>query len=297
MILFAISWNIFHMITSFHRLQIQELVIMLGFIGFSSISSYLELTTERNTFILEKQVRIENQRVDILDNLLDKLIISSLPREIYDRMRVSEETICDWMPNCCIMFVKVWGFAEEIIGEDDPRKCLSILEQLFNQYDERTLQSSHAHKIKSTGEYYLVRGDSTLDILLEALQFLQIAEESLPLSYHVTIGVTTGPVVMAVLGSTRLNYDCFSSTVNLASRLCTSAEPSTIQITEDTVNFLNERNQDLSLRFIARPEKVNLKGIKIAQTYYVESADFIFNIPPMNTKNESTSEDAYANPH
>mmetsp|Transcript_4920 Transcript_4920/g.18505 ORF Transcript_4920/g.18505 Transcript_4920/m.18505 type:complete len:1291 (-) Transcript_4920:8-3880(-) len=277
----VVGWLTYHMVTEFNLLQIQHICTLVAFVGLMGFAAYTELFSYRQAFVLEQQVRLETRKVETLDKLLDKLILSSLPREVYERMRVSRDTICDWMPSCCIMFLKLWGFSEEVLYSDDTKSCLAVLERLFNKYDESTLEESDVFKIKSSGEYYLARGDSTLSVLLKAVEFLKIAQETLSAPYHVTIGVSTGPVVMAVLGSTRLNYDCFSTTVNLASRLCTTSEPSRVHVTEDTVNFLHERNQDLALHFTRRAEKVDLKGIDVLQTYFVES---------LNTAAESDTE-------
>ena len=81
---------------------------------------------------------------------------------------------------------------------------------------------------------------------------------------HVKIGIHTGKVCAGVLGATKLQYDVFGDTVNLASRLTTSAEWRTIQISASTEAIIRG-----SFDTIDRGE-VLLKGKGLVRVFVID---------------------------
>jgi class 3 adenylate cyclase len=76
-------------------------------------------------------------------------------------------------------------------------------------------------------------------------------------------GINSGDCIAGITGKKKPAYDCWSDTVNIASRMCSTAVPGVIQITEQTYNLLPDslRNQFLIRRL------VHVKGIGMVDTY------------------------------
>jgi len=84
------------------------------------------------------------------------------------------------------------------------------------------------------------------------------ADTGLPLKAR--IGVHTGPVVGGVIGTTRLAYDYWGDTMNVASRLQAAAPPNGIAVSEATY-FRTHQEQEYE------PQTALLKGIGEVQIY------------------------------
>jgi adenylate cyclase len=87
-------------------------------------------------------------------------------------------------------------------------------------------------------------------------------------SLGLRVGIAAGPVTAGVIGRRRLAYDVWGDTVNLASRLQSTAEAGSIQVSDATVRLL-----DGSLPFEPRPS-VEIKG-KGRMTTYVLDPDLV----------------------
>jgi class 3 adenylate cyclase len=90
------------------------------------------------------------------------------------------------------------------------------------------------------------------------------AETGLPL--QVRVGIHSGPVVGGVIGATRMAYDYWGETMNMAARLEGQAEPGGIAVSEST--FLRTRRKDL----FSLPELAPLKGVGEAPVYRIKPA-------------------------
>ena len=89
------------------------------------------------------------------------------------------------------------------------------------------------------------------------------AETAIPLQAR--IGIHTGPVVGGVIGTSRLAYDYWGDTMNVASRLQAAAPPNGIAVSEATY-FRTRAEQDYE------PHATLLKGIGEAQIYLARLA-------------------------
>jgi adenylate cyclase 9 len=69
------------------------------------------------------------------------------------------------------------------------------------------------------------------------------------------IGVNIGPVTAGVIGTTKLYYDIWGDTVNIASRMYSTGVEDRIQVSEETRRLLIDR-YDFQYR-----DKIDVKGV------------------------------------
>eukprot|EP00998_Keelungia_sp_KM082_P005542 NODE_1858_length_1198_cov_11.888889_g1842_i0.p3 GENE.NODE_1858_length_1198_cov_11.888889_g1842_i0~~NODE_1858_length_1198_cov_11.888889_g1842_i0.p3 ORF type:complete len:123 (-),score=32.98 NODE_1858_length_1198_cov_11.888889_g1842_i0:829-1170(-) len=82
------------------------------------------------------------------------------------------------------------------------------------------------------------------------------------------MGIHTGMLCGAVVGGEkRVVYDVFGDTVNMASRMMTSAEPGTIQASAEVADVV--RQLDWDGVYLHGPAAQSIKGKGLVQTYVV----------------------------
>ncbi|MEO1489020.1 MAG: adenylate/guanylate cyclase domain-containing protein, partial [Pseudomonadota bacterium] len=131
-------------------------------------------------------------------------------------------------------------------------------------------------KVKTVGDAYLAvaGGNSSRDKdAVNAIQFaqclireVQALSESTGIPVSVRVGIHTGNVVGGVVGAQRLAYDYWGSTMNVASRIESIAEPGTITVSEST--YL----EAFGKMAFSESRTVELKGVGQRKVYKVESA-------------------------
>jgi class 3 adenylate cyclase len=112
------------------------------------------------------------------------------------------------------------------------------------------VQEHGLEKIKTIGDAYMVAGGISVPQPNHAEAIAELAislrEEVVRLnlqydtSIRLRIGISTGPVIAGVIGRKKIAYDVWGETVNLASRMESTAEAGKIQVSESTYEQLKE---------------------------------------------------------
>ncbi len=79
--------------------------------------------------------------------------------------------------------------------------------------------------------------------------------------WHARIGLHRGPVVAGVIGTSKFVYDLWGDAVNVASRLETTAQPGTIQVSAAVAEAVRDAFE------LERRGAVDLKGKGSTETY------------------------------
>ena len=167
------------------------------------------------------------------------LLLNILPQAIIDRLGDGETTIADRYDSVTVLFSDLVGFTS-ISSELEPQLLVSDLNRLFSEFD--ALCRTEVEKIKTIGDAYLAVGglpgtrtDHTTAVaelalgMVEAVVRLNRSSDS---NWKIRIGVHSGPAVAGVIGTRKFVYDVWGDTVNVASRLESSAEPNQIHVSE-----------------------------------------------------------------
>jgi class 3 adenylate cyclase len=251
---------------------------LLTRIGVSDISKVYTLTNFSTFFVFAlyfnwdvdrraRKVFTANAALEAERAKTEELLYNVLPQEVAARLRAGE-AVADSFSDLTAIFVDLAGFST-LSKRLSPGHLVQMLNTFFSAAD-RCAERHGIEKVKTIGDAYLAviggmasgGGDSKAAILfardliadLEAMA----AESGLPLMAR--IGVHTGPAVGGVIGSTRLAYDYWGDTMNVASRLQGHAPLNGIAVSEATW-FQTRAIQDFEA------QSVVLKGIGETQAY------------------------------
>ncbi|MEM7181965.1 MAG: adenylate/guanylate cyclase domain-containing protein, partial [Spirochaetota bacterium] len=176
----------------------------------------------------------------------ENLLLNILPGRIANELKETGKVESVFYEKVTIVFTDFVGFTK--IVETMPVKTLvQELDAYFTQFDE-ILSRNKMEKIKTIGDAYMFAGGlpeqnttHAIDACLAAIEMREIMNkirdlrETLSLPYwEIRIGINTGDVSAGVVGLNKFTYDIWGDSVNVASRMESSGEPSKINISRST---------------------------------------------------------------
>ncbi|HEX6844596.1 MAG TPA: adenylate/guanylate cyclase domain-containing protein [Actinomycetota bacterium] len=196
----------------------------------------------------------------------DHLLANTLPAAIVGQLKGGAEpgsaSLARDHPNVTVLFADLVSFTERA-GQIPAADLVAELDRLFTRFDVLA-RDLGVEKIKTVGDAYLAvagapeeRPDHARAVAELALAMRESVGDlrwATGEPMRVRIGVASGPVVAGVIGRERFAYDLWGDTVNLASRLETSAAPGSILLAGSTVTLLEGSYR------LGEPLVLNLKG-------------------------------------
>ena len=200
------------------------------------------------------------------------LLRNVLPQRVIDRLDAGEERIADRHDDAAVLFGDLVDFTR-ISATLPPAELVEELNELFRGFDA-ICDAVGIEKIKTVGDAYLAvgglgpngGGDAAARAVADAaLQMLALvdAHPHERAAWRIRIGLHSGPIVAGVVGSSKFAYDVWGDTVNTASRLQSTSEPSRIQVSAEIAERLREA-------FAFEPRgSVALKGKGETETFWL----------------------------
>jgi class 3 adenylate cyclase len=224
---------------------------------------------------------------DLLKNeLLQKILPFGLDNDaIFDKNKIIENKMIS--PNIkrfefiCILFIDIVNYTELAKRYDDTI-IFDLLNRIYNLFDNIIKKYPHLQKIETIGDAYMVVGDIyrtnnnhkivIKEIILLALEYLKEMKNITTKNNEdikIRIGINLGSVSIGILGNTIPRLCVVGNAVNVASRLQSTADPNTIQLSRHIYEKLEEIYfEDLKLTFVEK-ENVFLKNIGSVNTYNI----------------------------
>ncbi len=197
----------------------------------------------------------------------EQLLYNVLPQEVAARLRAGE-AVADSFSDLTAVFVDLAGFST-LAKRLSPGHLVKLLNTFFSAAD-RCAERHGLEKVKTIGDAYLAvtggmasaGGDSKAAILFarDLVAELKTMEKESGIVLEIRVGVHTGPAVGGVIGSSRLAYDYWGDTLNIASRLQGHAPLNGVAVSEATY-FQTRSIQDYEA------VRVVLKGIGETQVH------------------------------
>jgi adenylate cyclase len=204
----------------------------------------------------------------------EQLLLNILPAPIAERLKRGESPIADSFAQATVLFADLADFTP-LAARLTPTELIELLDALFARFD--ALARRHGvEKIKTIGDRYMLVGgvpvprpDHAAAVLETARDMQAALAEFRTTTGHdlaTRIGIHSGPLVAGVIGRTKLSYDLWGETVNVASRMESHGITGRIQVSEATYSLLGADH-----RFESRG-MVEMKGLGPMPTYLLLSS-------------------------
>jgi len=243
--------------------DISKVYTLTNFSTFFVLALYFNWDVDRRA----RKVFAANAALEAERAKTEELLYNVLPQEVAARLRAGE-AVADSFSDLTAIFVDLADFSA-LSKRLSPGHLVKLLNGFFSAAD-RCAGRHGIEKVKTIGDAYLAvaggmasaGGDSKAAILFARDLIAELetmaAESGLPLQAR--IGVHTGPAVGGVIGSTRLAYDYWGDTMNVASRLQGAAPLNGVAVSEATY-FQTRTIQDYEAQTVV------LKGIGETPAY------------------------------
>lgn len=226
-----------------------------------AVMRYFQSQKERTL----KELAIEQARSE-------KLLLNVLPQSIANRLKDNDMRIADSHESVTVLFADIAGFTK-LTASISATQLVDMLSQLFSRFDQ-LVEKHGLEKIKTIGDGYMVVGGApnysedhvvvVTRLALEMFEALSDFNKSTHNSLQMRIGISTGPVVAGVIGTSKFAYDLWGDPVNMASRMEQTALTNTIQLSEASYALVKDH-----FDFEAR-KQVQVKGKGKVNTYMLK---------------------------
>ena len=274
-ILAALSWKLNYMFAG-NSLpippHIKDTFFLMNIIGTTcilyAVMRYFQSQKERTLL----ELNLEQARSE-------KLLLNVLPKSIANRLKDNDMRIADSHENVTILFADIVGFTK-MTASMPPAELVDLLSQLFSRFD--ALADNHGlEKIKTIGDGYMVVGGAPVarddhatviaQLALEMQQALADFNAQTGKKLQMRIGISSGPVVAGVIGTSKFAYDIWGDAVNMASRMEKTAHSDSIQVSEVTYQLLQESELFIQNHRLESRGLIEIKGKGAVNTYILKA--------------------------
>ena len=171
---------------------------------------------------------------------VEQLLLNILPSPIAERIKDGESFIADSFEEVSVLFADVVGFTP-LAAAFPADNTVGLLNDIFSGFDD-LIERYEVEKIKTIGDAYMIasglpiaRRDHAHVVAEAALAMRAIVEKiaaERSLHLQLRLGINTGPVVAGIIGLRKFAYDIWGDTVNVASRMESTAPAGQIQVSE-----------------------------------------------------------------
>jgi len=179
--------------------------------------------------------------------------------------------VADSYGDASVIFIDIVGFSM-LAKRVSPGHLIELLNAFFSLADQCAARCN-VEKVKTIGDAYLAisggnvssanSATSAIRFALEVIDGLEDIRRNTGIDVHIRVGVHSGPVVGGVIGETRMAYDYWGETMNIAARIEGTADADGIAVSE--TSYMRAHT---SFRF-SEPQTLLLKGVGETQVYKV----------------------------
>ncbi|XP_064246971.1 adenylate cyclase type 9 isoform X2 [Passer domesticus] len=225
---------------------------------------------------------LHRTKIQSMRDQADWLLRNIIPYHVAEQLKVSQSYSKNH-DSGGVIFASIVNFSEFYEENyEGGKECYRVLNELIGDFDELLSKPHYSsiEKIKTIGATYMAASglntsqcqDSShphghLQTLFEfAKEMMRVVDDfnnnMLWFNFKLRIGFNHGPLTAGVIGTTKLLYDIWGDTVNIASRMDTTGVECRIQVSEESYRILSKMGYDFDYR-----GTVNVKGKGQMKTY------------------------------
>jgi class 3 adenylate cyclase len=225
-------------------------------------------------------VFIPENKQDLQIELLKKILPLGFEQQYIENTNEETTNASKSFKNICVLFTDIVSYAE-LANKYEDHVIFNLLNNVYIKFDSIIKRYSHLQKIETIGDAYMVVGDIFRDsdnyniaikeIMMVAMDFSrEIKTIKTPdnKSLSIRIGINIGSVVAGILGNEVPRLCVVGNAVNVASRLQSTAEEDTIQISDTMYEHTRGVYFDTNIEYVFK-ENVFLKNIGYVNTYNI----------------------------
>lgn len=200
---------------------------------FLSFGVYLNWETDRRA----REIFSTRQLLDLERDKTEALLHNVLPQSVARRLQAGE-VVVDSFSDLSVIFIDIVGFSK-IAKQLSPGHLVKQINEFFLIAD-KCADRYGIEKVKTIGDAYLAVAGGTASVGLGAKEAVCFATDVIgemaarvqdsSIDIKLRCGIHSGPVVGGVVGASRLAYDYWGDTMNIASRIEGAAEPNCIAV-------------------------------------------------------------------
>lgn len=202
----------------------------------------------------------------------EALVYNMLPQAAVERIR-DGRVVADSYADASVIFIDMVGFTK-LAQRVSPGHLVELLNTFFHHAD-RCAATHGVEKVKTIGDAYLAiaggnfasgnSADAAIAFARDVLDGVGELQRIAGTEVGLRVGIHSGPVVGGVIGATRMAYDYWGETVNMAARLEGIAPVNGIAVSESTWLRSTDRAA------FGPPQVETLKGVGQANVYHART--------------------------
>ena len=243
------------------------------------LTSQLSVSLQNAILYDSLETQVKERTLDVIKekDLSESLLKNILPDKIATELKDQGFVEARHHSKVSVLFTDFVGFTKltKIVS---PKILVKELDFIFSQFDEIS-NLYGIEKIKTIGDSYMaasgipVHGiDDEVRIIKAAFAMIEFLEEvkqkrideKSNFYFQARFGIHTGDLIAGVVGKNKFAYDIWGGTVNLASRMESNGEPSKINISGATYEYVKSV-------FKCTPRgKIKIKNLDSVEMYFVD---------------------------
>ncbi|XP_078134632.1 adenylate cyclase type 9 isoform X1 [Sander vitreus] len=233
-------------------------------------------------------------KIQTMRDQAEWLLGNIIPIHVADHLKVTQSYSKNH-DSVGVIFASIVNFSEFYEESyEGGKECYRVLNELIGDFDEllRKPEFKSVEKIKTIGATYMAASGLNVRQLAEndddslhahlralfnfALEMMGVLDDfnknMLGFGFKLRIGFNHGPLTAGVIGTTKLLYDIWGDTVNIASRMDSTGVECRVQVSEESHAVLSAMGLEFDYR-----GTVNVKGKGQMRTFlYPKSGESIY---------------------